>query len=65
MKTREDPGTCPYCNEKWEWVRPGKSQPICDCQDEVIVRRWELRKIERALLNMSKMLKKDLRGLKK
>lgn len=26
-----DPGTCPECAEPWEWVRPGKSQPVCDC----------------------------------
>jgi len=28
-----DPGTCSDCGEKWEWVRPGKSQPICDCHE--------------------------------
>ena len=31
--TEEDPGSCPYCNEPWELVRPGKSQPVCECQD--------------------------------
>jgi hypothetical protein len=29
----EDPGSCPWCDTKWEWVRPGKSQPLCDCND--------------------------------
>jgi len=29
-----DPGYCPYCGEPWVWVRPGKSQPTCDCQDD-------------------------------
>ena len=28
-----DPGSCPICGEKWQWVRPGKSQPVCECQD--------------------------------
>lgn len=56
---------CPYCNTEWQTVRPGKSQPNCDCQDEVIMRRWELRKIEKTLMNMKKMLKKDLRVLEK
>ena len=32
----EDPGECPICQKPWELVRPGKSQPTCDCQDE-----WE------------------------
>ena len=32
--TDEDPGTCPECGEAWELVRPGKSQPVCDCQDK-------------------------------
>lgn len=27
----EDPGTCPDCGEAFELVRPGKSQPTCDC----------------------------------
>lgn len=60
-----DPGACPYCHEAWQWVRPGKSQPNCDCSDEVIMSRWELRKIEKMLMNMKKMLKKDLRRLEK
>jgi hypothetical protein len=29
-----DPGSCPECKKKLEWVRPGKSQPTCDCQDK-------------------------------
>ena len=29
----EDPGSCPECGKAWELVRPGKSQPTCDCQD--------------------------------
>ena len=29
----EDPGHCPTCRTKWEWVRPGKSQPICRCYE--------------------------------
>ena len=29
----EDSGSCPLCGEKWELVRPGKSQPVCECQD--------------------------------
>jgi hypothetical protein len=28
-----DPGSCPFCGVKWQHVRPGKSQPNCDCQD--------------------------------
>ena len=28
-----DPGSCPRCGRKWQHVRPGKSQPACDCQD--------------------------------
>jgi hypothetical protein len=27
----EDPGTCVKCGEPFELVRPGKSQPTCDC----------------------------------
>ena len=27
----EDPGTCTECGEPFELVRPGKSQPTCDC----------------------------------
>lgn len=30
---QEDPGTCPHCGEPWQWVRPGKSQPVCDCHE--------------------------------
>jgi hypothetical protein len=29
----EDPGYCPNCKKNWEWVRPGKSQPTCDCHN--------------------------------
>lgn len=25
------PGWCPLCKKPWEHVRPGKSQPACDC----------------------------------
>jgi hypothetical protein len=25
------PGHCPDCGKAWQWVRPGKSQPNCDC----------------------------------
>jgi len=28
-----DPGSCPDCRKPWEWVRPGKSQPVCDCAE--------------------------------
>ncbi len=27
----EDPGRCPECAIPWEHVRPGKSQPVCEC----------------------------------
>ncbi len=27
----DDPGSCPECWEKYQWVRPGKSQPNCEC----------------------------------
>lgn len=30
----EGPGRCPECDASWKWVRPGKSQPTCDCQDK-------------------------------
>ena len=26
-----DPGRCPECGAVWEWVRPGKAQPTCEC----------------------------------
>lgn len=26
-----NPGRCAECSEPYEWVRPGKSQPTCDC----------------------------------
>jgi hypothetical protein len=29
--TQEDPGSCPTCGKKWQMVRPGKSQPNCEC----------------------------------
>jgi len=29
----EDPGSCPHCGARFDPVRPGKSQPSCDCQD--------------------------------
>ena len=29
-----DAGGCPQCGADWEIVRPGKSQPTCDCQDK-------------------------------
>ena len=32
--TKEDPGNCYICGDEWELVRPGKSQPTCDCQDK-------------------------------
>ncbi len=28
-----DPGRCPTCRSSHVWVRPGKSQPTCDCQE--------------------------------
>jgi hypothetical protein len=28
------PGECPECGQGFELVRPGKSQPTCDCQDK-------------------------------
>jgi hypothetical protein len=27
------PGFCPRCGEPWDWVRAGKAQPNCKCQD--------------------------------
>lgn len=27
----EDPGTCPDCDEEAQMMRPGKSQPVCEC----------------------------------
>ena len=27
----EDPGICAHCGKPWELVRPGKSQPTCEC----------------------------------
>lgn len=27
----EDPGTCAYCGSPHEHVRPGKTQPTCEC----------------------------------
>lgn len=64
---REDPGACSHCGEKLgpSCIERGKFIPVCDCEDEVIMRRWELRKIEKTLMNMKKMLRKDLRRLKK
>ncbi len=35
----EDPGTCPDCGRPWEIVRPGKSQPTCDCNDYCPIHR--------------------------
>ncbi len=29
------PGWCPECKEPWVWVRPGQSQPNCDCQEMI------------------------------
>lgn len=29
----EDPGKCTKCGVAHEWVRPGKTQPTCDCHD--------------------------------
>jgi len=26
-----DPGKCNECGEPYQWVRPGKSQSMCDC----------------------------------
>lgn len=34
FSSEEDPGYCPYCGERWQFVRPGKSQPNCSCQDD-------------------------------
>lgn len=31
----EDPGECGSCNQPFELVRPGKSQPTCGCWDAV------------------------------
>jgi hypothetical protein len=40
----EDPGACPYCDTAFEFVRPGKSQPNCDCQEPVEwVANWQWR----------------------
>lgn len=30
----DDPGSCGYCGQPMELVRPGKSQPTCECQNE-------------------------------
>jgi len=27
----DDPGSCGWCGEPYEHVRPGKSQPTCEC----------------------------------
>jgi hypothetical protein len=29
----EDPGTCHWCGVPHEWVRPGKTQPTCECHE--------------------------------
>jgi hypothetical protein len=29
----ECPGWCPLCGKPWQHVRPGKSQPVCRCQE--------------------------------
>lgn len=29
--TDEDCGSCPACGVRWHIVRPGKTQPSCDC----------------------------------
>jgi len=29
-----DPGRCPECGKSWKWVRFGKSQPTCRCDDK-------------------------------
>lgn len=29
-----DPGHCPECGQAWENVRPGKSQPTCQCAEK-------------------------------
>lgn len=34
MTDVEDAGECIECGKPWELVRPGKSQPTCDCQDK-------------------------------
>lgn len=26
-----DPSRCPECGAVWQWVRPGKAQPTCEC----------------------------------
>ena len=31
----EDPGNCARCNTPWNWVRPGKAQPSCNCYDKI------------------------------
>ena len=31
----ECPGWCYICGEAWEFVRPGKSQEICGCQEYI------------------------------
>jgi hypothetical protein len=30
-QSEEDPGHCVFCSEPFELVRPGKSQPTCNC----------------------------------
>jgi hypothetical protein len=29
----EDPGRCGRCGTPHEWVRPGKTQPTCECNN--------------------------------
>jgi hypothetical protein len=29
----DHPGFCPFCGKAWQLVRPGKSQPMCQCQE--------------------------------
>jgi hypothetical protein len=33
--TFEDPGTCSRCGEPFDLVRPGKSQPTCECWETI------------------------------
>lgn len=46
---QEDPGACPYCGESFQIVRPGKSQPNCDCQEEVVLTKHQHRSLNREL----------------
>ncbi len=61
----EDPGSCPYCGEEYELVRPGKSQPVCDCQDTVTIQKWRLKELLQKLTNLRIENRRAIRELQK